>query len=134
MARRRGECERHLGASGLDIPQRAPDSRLALEEIVVGLIAPQATLDGRVLKLVVRILQRGNLNFEQLAFFAKRAKAESALYWIALLVPEEETTPGIRLLRKRVPRGYRALQYRYSPERLLSKPATKANLWRTPRN
>lgn len=122
------------GAAGAEIPNREPDSRLTLEEIVIGLIAPQASLDGRILKLVVRILQHGKVNLERLLFIAKRAKAESALHWIARLVPEEEMSSEIRILQEAVPRGYHPLQYRYSPERLLTRRATKADLWRTPRN
>jgi len=43
-----------LGASGREIPTRAADPRLTNEDLIVALLSPEALVDGRIFKLIVR--------------------------------------------------------------------------------
>lgn len=121
----------HWGASGRDVPSRSPDPSLRNEELIVALLSPHATVDGRVLKLVVRMLQRPAVDAATLQFLARREAADGVIYWLCKLVPEAEVTPAIAELRAREPRGYRPPRFRYDPARLLRRPASKSSLWRT---
>lgn len=102
------------------------DEDLTLEEIVVGLLQPQAPAEVRVIKLVVRILQSGRCEAARLVFFAKREYALAALRWIIDLVPETERNEAIReveaALADTPPRGERQPRIDYSPARLVRRP------------
>ena len=52
------------------------------EDLLVGLLMPQAELDARVVKLVVRMLQSTQLDALKLAFRARRERADIALAWV----------------------------------------------------
>ncbi|MEE8409946.1 MAG: hypothetical protein V3T05_10090 [Myxococcota bacterium] len=99
------------------------DPTLSNEEIVVGLLQPHARADLRLLKLVVRMLQSGQLDADRLLFLARRERALLILAWLLELIPEQERHPPIQSLLQRVqqrpPRGYRAPKIRYDPRRLL---------------
>lgn len=126
-----------FGASGRELPQRPPTGRLSDEDIVVALLSPHALADGRIFKLVVRMVQSGRLQPERLLFRARRERATGPIYWLLHLVPESERSePLLTLLHKldAPPRGYRPLDYRYDPDRLVRRPAGKGILWRAPRS
>jgi hypothetical protein len=121
------------GAYRSNSVMRPPDEKLELEDIVVGLLAPQAPAEARVFKLVLRILQSHRLNAPKLILRAKRERALGALYWLLAQVPSEERNAAIQELSECIPhspRGYRALRYLYEPQRLVRRPATKEALWR----
>lgn len=113
------------------------DPALTLEDIVVGLLSPQAPADGRTFKLVVRILQSGQLDADCLALQARRERAEGVLHWLLHLVPSAEHTPALVALREKFamsPRGNRGVQYVYDAERLVRRPAGRQQLWRAKRH
>src|SRR5437867_446928 len=58
------------------------DPGLSLEDIVVGLLHPAAPAEGRILKLVVRILQSGRLDLQRLHLRARREHALANLAWL----------------------------------------------------
>lgn len=123
------------GAFRLETPDRPADAALSLEDIVVGLLAPQAPADARAFKLVLRILQSGRCDPRVLLLRARREGAAPALFWPLELVPEGEANDAVRDLRRAFPgppRGYRPLDYRYDPRRLIRRPATAEDLWRKP--
>lgn len=125
------------GAVRVMAARRALDPELKLEEVVVGLLAPQATADARVFKLTLRVLQSGALDPARLWLLARRERADRALYWLLERVPEEERSASVQAIAAqmpRAPRGYRGLSYRYDPRRLLRRPARKEDLWRKVRN
>ncbi|MBI4818409.1 MAG: hypothetical protein HY791_19240 [Deltaproteobacteria bacterium] len=99
------------------------DPELGLEEIIVGLLMPHADADGRVLKLVLRIVQSGQVAVERLLLWARRERALGTLSWFVDLVPAEERNAAVeelaRAIARRPPRDSRRPCYRYSPERLL---------------
>src|SRR5262245_20971240 len=68
----RGFCGVYLR----DPPQIPVEPRLSLEEIVVGLVSPAARLDGRVIKLVTRILQSDTVQVARLLHLARAERAE----------------------------------------------------------
>lgn len=123
-----------LGAYRSSTPERPLDSALELEDLVVGLLAPQAPVEARIFKLVVRILQSGNLSATKLFIRSRREAAEPALYWLLHQIPPEEQNAAIEALLAQVPqpRGYRPLDYRYDAQRLIRRPARKNDLWRKP--
>ncbi|MHB8876652.1 MAG: hypothetical protein ACYC8T_23400, partial [Myxococcaceae bacterium] len=105
-----------------------------LEDIVVGLLAPQAPAEARVFKLVVRMLQSGRLELDRLLFRAKRERALGPLYWLVWQIPNEERTAAVGALLARLavpPRGYRALRFRYDPQRLV-RPSRSPMAWTEP--
>jgi hypothetical protein len=122
------------GAFRATTPDRAVDAALELEDIVVGLLAPQTPVEGRALKLVVRILQSGQLDEQKLLHRARREAALPALYWLLQLIPNEEVTPSVQMMRESLalPRGYRPVAYSYDPKRLIQRPARKGDIWRKP--
>jgi hypothetical protein len=123
-----------FGAYGSQSYADSPDPSLELEEVIVGLLAPQAPADGRTLKLVVRMLQSGQVNADRLRHWARRERAEGILYWLLDLVPQEELTPELIEIRAhftKPPRGHRGVEYAYDPQRLVRRPATRDHLWRT---
>lgn len=106
----------------------APDDLLTLEEIVVGLCAPQALAEGRIFKLVLRIIQSGRLDSRRLAWLARRELAVPVLWWLLELTPGSERTAPVEELRQRFqtpPRGYRGLEFDYDPQRLLRRPSRR---------
>lgn len=120
------------GAFRASTAERALDPELSLEDVVVGLLAPQAPAEARIFKLVLRILQSGRLDCRKLAFRARRERAECALYWLLQQVPiEERNAPVLQLLDQwpNPPRGYRPLDYQYDPRRLVRRRARKEDLW-----
>lgn len=101
----------------------ALDPSLGLEEIVVGLLHPEAPIEARVLKLVVRILQSGDVDLRRLHFVARRERALAHLAWLVALVPAPERNEPVReleaLIVARPPRLDVRPTYAYSPDRLL---------------
>ncbi len=108
------------------------DHALCLEDLVVGLLMPHAELDARIIKLVVRILQSGQVDAPKLAFRARRERADLALAWVLDLVPESERNAATRLIAAslRPPRGATPVRFNYDTGRLIRRPATKGQLWR----
>jgi hypothetical protein len=104
---------------------------LGLEDLVVGLLMPQAELDARVVKLVVRMLQSGLLDASRLAFRARRERADVALSWVLHLVPASEQNPVVIAVAAslRHPRSAAHINFNYDPQRLVRRPATKDHLW-----
>lgn len=130
---RQGNLRGFHGVYLRDPPQIPLDPALSLEEIVVGLVAPAARLDGRVIKLVARILQSDAVNVERLLHLARAERAEAPLYWLAHHIPESERTGALVGLAghwTRPPRGFRGIKYAYDFERLVRRPASRDQLWR----
>lgn len=125
----------HWGAFSRRGPVGAPDAELCLEEIVVGLLQPHAPWEGRVVKLVVRILQSGEIEPARLVFGARREYALSNLKWLVDRIPAPERTDDVErvasALHARPPRAPRPPSVRYDPSRLLRRPATARRLRRT---
>jgi hypothetical protein len=98
------------------------DPGLSLEDIIVGLLHPAAPAEGRVLKLILRILQSGRLDLRRLHLCARRERALANLAWLIERIPAEEQTPPIQelemLLRERAPRERRPTLH-YESSRLL---------------
>jgi hypothetical protein len=107
------------------------DPALSLEDIVVGLLHPEAPAEGRVLKLVLRILQSEKLDRVRLHLYARRERALVNLAWFVEQVPEPERTPPIlqlaALLAQRPPRETCRPQMRYDPARLLKRRRASAS-------
>jgi hypothetical protein len=125
----------YWGAFRATIPARPRDLTLQLDDIVVGLLAPQAPPDARALKLVLRIIQGGELNLRILLLRARREGAIFALYWLLGQVPAEERTAPVEAVIAGLatpPRGYHRPQYSYDPRRLVRRAARKDDLWRKP--
>ena len=101
----------------------AVDESLRLEEIVVGLLQPHAPAEPRILKLVLRIIQSGQLDLQRLHLVARRERALAALTWLVEMVPAQERNQAVeevaRLVRERPPREMRRPRLRYDPERLI---------------
>ena len=108
------------------------DHRLALEDLLVGLLMPHAELDARVVKLITRVLQSGAVDPAKLAFRARRERADVGLAWVLNLVPaSEQTAPLVAVARAlRPPRGHADVRFNYDPQRLIRRPATREQLWR----
>jgi hypothetical protein len=127
----------YLGASGRQLPQRTPDARLCDEDLVVALLSPRAEVDARILKLVVRMLQSGRLDFTRLLLRARRENAIGPLFWLVNVIPAQERNAPISKLLGLLPappRGYREPDYRFDPQRLVRRVARKGDLWRTHRS
>jgi hypothetical protein len=98
---------------------------LTLEEIVVGLCAPQAPAEGRIFKLVLRILQSGKVDAARLLALARREMATPVLWWLLEVTPASERSAPVEELRSAFagpPRGYRALDFDYDSQRLVRRP------------
>lgn len=121
----------HWGAFRRDAVLRAADPTLSLEEIVVGLLAPQATAEARHLKLVLRMLQSGRIDGRRLWALARREKAEDTLRWLLdHLPPEERSAPIAALIQQAPPqRAPRPPELDYDFRRLIKRPATARDLW-----
>jgi len=106
----------------------------------VGLCAPHAEADGRVFKLVLRLLQSGRLDGARLARLARLERLERAdcvLHWLCAHVPDVERSPAFLLVEayfRTPPRGYRPPSYDYDFRRLVRRPfrASEAR-WNLPR-
>jgi hypothetical protein len=121
------------GAFNSDREERPADARLSLEDIVVGLLSPHAEKDARTLKLVLRILQSGQLNLTLLLFRARRERSAKALWWLLQKTPESERNTAVSSLLQQfgeAPRGYRDLNFVFDPARLIKRPATRGALRR----
>ena len=126
----------YLGAVGLTVPDRPPTPNLPDESLVVALLMPHTIADGRLFKLVIRLLQRARLDPDALWFQAKRERADRVLYWLLNLVPEPERTGSVAEAISACPgepRGYRGLRFNYDGHRLTRRPATKESVWRAAR-
>ena len=126
----------HLGAVGPAVSDRVPTAGLSDEELIVALLMPHTPADGRLFKLVVRMLQRATIDPSSLWFQARRERADRVLYWLLQQVPEPERTAGISALLAAIPgppRGYRGLRFNYDGSRLLRRPATRESVWRAAR-
>ncbi|MDP1920583.1 MAG: hypothetical protein Q8L14_30350 [Myxococcales bacterium] len=82
----------HLGAVGTSVPEREPTPGLSDADLIVALLMPHSEVDGRLFKLVVRMLQRAHIDPTLLWFHARRERADRVLYWLLDLVPESERT------------------------------------------
>lgn len=91
----------------------ASSETLSLEDIVVGLTGPWAEVDGRTLKLVLRILQSDSIDTQRLAALAKQERADVALHWLLELTPDSERTEPVERIARAIgtPRGYRGVTY-----------------------
>lgn len=126
----------YLGAVGREVPERPATPDLRDETLAVALLMPQIPVDGRLLKLVVRLLQRATIDPGFLWFQARRERADRVLYWLLQLVPESERTGGVAAALAACPgppRGYRGVRFNYDGSRLLRRPATKESVWRAAR-
>lgn len=105
------------------------DAALTLEEIIVGLLQPHAPAEGRVLKLVVRMLQSGQVDPDRLLFLARREIATGVLAWLVDLVPAAERNEHLErlgaMLRRHPPRHARPPNVRYDPRRLVRRPGLR---------
>jgi len=52
----------HLGAVGASVPEREPTAALTDADLIVALLMPHSEVDGRLFKLVVRMLQRATID------------------------------------------------------------------------
>ncbi|MBI3180712.1 MAG: hypothetical protein HYZ28_01070 [Myxococcales bacterium] len=123
------------GAYRREPSSRGIDGLLRLEEIVVGLMAPQAPAEPRHLKLVLRILQSDAVEARRLWLLAKREKAEDTLRWLLQNLPVEERTPRTEALMQQAPRprAPRPPRLDYDFRRLIRRPATAKELWKRAR-
>lgn len=121
-----------MGASGPHIPDRDRTSALTNDDLIVALLAPKAIVDARIFKLVLRIVQSGTLDLVRLSFRARRERADRALFWLLGVVPTAERTAPVLDLVERLsqPRGFHPIEYRFDPDRLVRRPASKGSLWR----
>ncbi len=117
----------YLGAYSNRTEWGALDPELSEEAIVVGLLQPHAPAETRMLKLVVRILQRGDFDPDRLVLWAKRERALDLLAMLVGWIPDAELTPSIAALReaihRRPPRSPRPPPLRYDARRLLRRRA-----------
>ena len=126
----------HLGAVGASVPDREPTPGLSDADLIVALLMPHSEVDGRVFKLVVRMLQRAPIDPTLLWFHARRERADRVLYWLLNLVPATERTEQLVALMAACstpPRGYSGVRFNYSSARLLRRPATRESVWRAAR-
>ena len=125
-----------LGAVGAAIPDRAASPGVTDIDLVVALLMPHAAADGRVFKLIVRLLQKVEVDARRVWLCARREQADRALYWLLQQVPGSERVGGVASLLEAAPvapRGYRPLKFNYDGRRLLRRPATKESLWKAAR-
>jgi len=115
------------GAFNVDLADVALDESLGLADIVVGLMLPHAHVDGRLFKLVLRLVQYGQIDASHLIWLARKERASGALCWLLTLTPASERNAcvvdvlaGLRSLR-----AERSLDYDYDPERLVRRPYSK---------
>lgn len=108
------------------------DPGVTLEDLVVALLMPHAELDARVVKLITRVLQSGELDPKKLAFRARRERADIGLAWLLQLVPASERNAALVAVETalRPPRGQPQVRFNYDPQRLVRRPATREQLWR----
>ncbi len=102
----------------------------------MALLMPHVLADGRLLKLVVRMLQSAPIDPKRLWLTARREQADRMLYWLITLVPATERTPRLDAVREShpaPPRGYRSVAYDYDANRLVRRAATKESVWRAAR-
>jgi len=112
----------HGAFSRIELPDI--DAELSLEELVVGLCQPHTPADGRLFKLVLRLLQSPDIDPARLAFLARRERAGHVLRWLLDRVPPEENTPSVTACSEAIgaPRGYRPPVYVYDARRLTRRP------------
>lgn len=115
------------GAFGPDAPGDV-DPTLTLEDIVCGLLQPHGVADGRLFKLVVRILQSGGVDPARLALLARRERADHVLAWLLARVPAEERTVPVEEIARVLgtPRGHRPPDMAYDANRLIRRPFRSA--------
>ncbi len=125
-----------FGATGLQVPDRPICPWLPSEALLAALLMPHGPMDVRLFKLVLRMLQSGQLEPLRVWLEAKKERADHTLYWLLERVPEEERNAAVEAVRAAhpaPPRGYRPLPISYDPSRLIKRPATKESLWRAAR-
>ena len=113
-----------FGAFGVAAPIDAPDPSVTLEAIVCGLLQPHGVADGRLFKLVVRILQSGQVDTRALSALARRERSDHVLAWLLDRVPEAERNGPLEAARAAIhpPRGHRAPRMVYDGQRLIRRP------------
>ncbi len=122
----------YFGAVGVGALNRQPTDGLSDEALIVALLMPHTPVDGRLFKLVLRMLQRAPIDVSRLWFWAKREQADGVLFWLLSRVPEAEMTPPVvrALSSHHRPRGHRPLKYNYDAQRLVQRVATKESVCR----
>jgi hypothetical protein len=122
----------YFGAVGVGELTRPPTDGLSDEALIVAILMPHTPADGRLFKLVLRMVQRAQIDVARLWFWAKREQADGVLFWLLSRVPEAEMTPSVVhvLSGQRRPRGYRPLNYNYDTQRLIRRVATKESVCR----
>jgi hypothetical protein len=126
----------HVGAISATLTDRPPTAAVSDESLVVALLMPHTPADGRLFKLVVRMLQKAALDPQALWFQARRERAEPVLHWLLQQIPASERTGAVAALAALTstpPRGYRGLNFNYDGSRLLRRPATKESVWKAAR-
>lgn len=117
------------GAFGPGAPApSAADPDLGLEDIVCGLLLPHGPADGRLFKLVLRILQSGRVDPARLALLARRERADHVLVWLLGRVPAPERNASLDAVATALgtPRGHRPPRMEYDANRLLRRPHRSA--------
>lgn len=125
----------NFGAVGPASP-RSPTPGLTDEALIVALLMPHTPADGRLFKLVVRMVQRLPLLPGDLWFLARRERADRVLYWLLQRVPSSERNDRVLEVlaaQPRPPRGYVGLRFNYDAARLLRRPATRESVWKAAR-
>lgn len=118
------------------MPERNPTPTVSDADLIVALLMPHSEVDGRIFKLVVRMLQRADIDPRVLWLQARRERADRVLYWLLNLVPAAERTERLVALMavcSTPPRGYSGVRFDSSSARLLRRPATRESVWRAAR-
>lgn len=126
----------YFGVTTLQVPDRSPSESLSDEQLVAALLMPHGELDVRLFKLVLRMIQRGEMSATRLWLEARKERADSVLFWLVERVPAEERSAEVERVaaaQPLPPRGYRPLPIRYDAGRLLRRPATRESTWRAAR-
>ncbi len=126
----------HFGALGGAPMNRRPTQELSDEALIVAVLMPHTPADGRLFKLVVRMMQRSQLDAARLWLIAKREQADGLLFWLLQQVPAQEKTESLHAIiasHPNAPRNLHPLRYEYDATRLLRRPATKESVCKAAR-
>lgn len=112
------------GAIGLTRAD-AVDERVAPEELLAGLLLPEAAVDVRLFRLAVRMMQSGRLDARRAVHLARQERVVGVLWWLLERVPDSERNAHLRAFVAAIegpPRGYRPLAIEYDARRLVHRP------------
>ncbi len=124
----------HRGAVGAWDVDGLVDDSVTLEELLVSLMTPDATADGRHWKLIFRAIQKGPVDLARLARLAVMERADVLLHWLVVNAPAGERTENVEALARVLhPRDTRPPTYDYDFKRLERRPALREHGWRPPR-